>query len=151
MIAKATESIVEGCRKVLRHWSAAGLSAVYLYGSILGKRHRSDSDVDIAVLDRIDGRLSWSEQSRLMDELERAVGQPVDLRMLRDCALAHQIHVFDEGRLLWAESGDEPVDYERATKLKFEAEQERMRKTGVLTLRKLARRLAVHDKSAVSP
>ncbi len=146
----ATESIVEGCRKVLDQWSGAGLSAVYLYGSTLGNRRRSDSDVDIAVLDRIDGRLSWSEQSRLMDELERTVGRPVDLRMLRDCALSHQIHVFDEGRLLWAESGDEPVDYERATKLKFELERERMRKTGVLTFRKPAQRLAANNESAIS-
>ena len=150
MIAKATESIVEGCRKVLRQWSGAGLSAVYLYGSMLGKRHRSDSDVDIAVLDRIDGRLSWSEQSRLMDELERAVGRPVDLRMLRDCAPSHQIHVFDEGWLLWAERGNEPAEYVHATKLKFQAEREHMRKTESLTLRKLAQRLAVNNESAIS-
>lgn len=150
MIAKATESIVEGCRKVLRHWSGAGLSAVYLYGSTLGNRRRNDSDVDIAVLERSERRLSWSEQSRLMDELERALGQPVDLRMLRDCALSHQIHVFDEGKLLWAERGNEPTEYVHATKLKFEAERENVRKAGSLTLRKLAQRLAVNNESAIS-
>ena len=126
------------------------MSAVYLYGSILGKRWRSDSDVDIAVLDRLYGRLSWSEQSRLMDELERAVGQPVDLRMLRDCTLSHQIHVFDEGLPMWAEGGDELADYVRATKLRFEADREHMRKTGALTLRTLAQRLANTNESAIS-
>lgn len=138
MIAKETETIIEACRKVLEQWSGAGLSAVYLYGSSLGNRRRSDR------------HLNWSEQSRLMDELERALGQPVDLRMLRDCPLSHQVHVFDEGRLLWTESGDESAGYEHATKLKFGVEQERKRKTGSLTLRKLAQRLAVHDESAVS-
>ena len=146
----ATESIAEACRKVLGRWNGAGLSAVYLYGSILGKRHRRDSDVDIAVLEGTGNRLSWSEQSRLMDEMERAVGQPVDLRMLRDCALSHQIHVFDEGRLLWAERGNELAGYVRATKLKFEADREHMRKTGALTLRKLAQRLAATNESAIS-
>ncbi len=146
----ATESIVEACRKVLDQWRGAGLSAVYLYGSILGKRRRSDSDVDIAVLEGTGNRLSWSEQSRLMDELERAVGQPVDLRMLRDCTLSHQIHVFDEGLPMWAEGGDELAGYVRATKLRFEAEREHMRKTGALTLRKLAQRLANTNESAIS-
>ena len=145
-----TELIVEACRKVLDQWNGAWLSAVYLYGSILGKRRRSDSDVDIAVLDRLYGRLSWSEQSRLMDELERAVGQPVDLRMLRDCTLSHQIHVFDEGLPMWAEGGDELADYVRATKLRFEADREHMRKTGALTLRTLAQRLANTNESAIS-
>ena len=145
-----TESIVEACRKVLDQWNGAWLSAVYLYGSILGKRRRSDSNVDIAVLDRLYGRLSWSEQSRLMDELERAVGQPVDLRMLRDCTLSQQIHVFDEGLPMWAEGGDELADYVRATKLRFEADREHMRKTGALTLRTLAQRLANTNESAIS-
>ena len=150
MTAKMTESIVERCRRVLERWSGSGLSAVYLYGSILGQRHRSDSDLDIAVLDRTDRRLSWGEQSRLMDEFERALGQPVDLRMLRDSVLSHQIHVFDEGRLLWAESGDGPAGYVRAARLKFELERERKRKTGVQTLRKLAQRLAANNESAIS-
>jgi predicted nucleotidyltransferase len=76
--------LTSACQEALRHRTPANVLAVFLYGSVLGEGFRLDSDVDVAVLDRSDERLTWTEQARLMDLLERATGHGIDLRMLRD-------------------------------------------------------------------
>jgi predicted nucleotidyltransferase len=52
--------------------SPAKLRAAILYGSSLGPSFRPDSDIDVAILDETDHRLSWQEQARLMDLGEAA-------------------------------------------------------------------------------
>jgi predicted nucleotidyltransferase len=61
--------------------------AVFLYGSALDRLFRPDSDLDVAVLDDKQHPLSWPDQARLMDALERTTGRGVDLRMLRESSL----------------------------------------------------------------
>jgi predicted nucleotidyltransferase len=95
------ERVIAACRLVLERWGGKGIVAVYVYGSILGPRHRSDSDVDLAVLDRPKQPLGWPDQSVLMDEIERAIQMPVDLRMLRECTLSHQAHILQRGEIVW--------------------------------------------------
>ena len=107
-IAMRTEQLIDICRKVLRRQGGDRLVAAYLYGSVLGARHRPDSDLDIAILDREDDRVSWEAQAELMDQLERATGQGVDMRMLREGTLAYQVHVVEQGRLIWSRD-DEAV------------------------------------------
>ncbi|HKH45665.1 MAG TPA: nucleotidyltransferase domain-containing protein [Thermoanaerobaculia bacterium] len=89
------------CQEVLLHGTLANVQAVFLYGSALGEGFRPDSDVDIAVLDRSDKRLTWAEQARLMDLLERTTGQGIDLRMLRDSPLSHQVDILENGIRIW--------------------------------------------------
>ncbi|HKI04333.1 MAG TPA: nucleotidyltransferase domain-containing protein [Thermoanaerobaculia bacterium] len=90
-----------------------GVEAVFLYGSALGPLFRSDSDIDIALLDRESSPLSWRDQARLMDTLERATGHGVDLRMLRESSPSHQAHVLEHGRLVWSR---DPAEIERFTR-----------------------------------
>ncbi len=80
--------------------------AAYVYGSAIGPRHRPDSDLDIAVLDRSEDPLGWESQCILMDRLERAVGWPVDLRLLREGSLSFRHHVLTDGRPLWVHDED---------------------------------------------
>jgi predicted nucleotidyltransferase len=90
------------CQDVLREGTPANVQAVFLYGSALGVGFRPDSDIDIAVLDQPDDRLTWAHQARLMDLLERATGYGIDLRMLRDSPLSHQVDVLKNGLRIWA-------------------------------------------------
>lgn len=99
--AERIERIFEACRTVLTSGDPQGVDALFLYGSALGPFFRTDSDVDIAVLDREDNPLSWNEQARLMDALERALGRGVDLRMLRAGSPSYQAYVIEQGRLAW--------------------------------------------------
>ncbi len=90
------------CQEALRDPMSAKVEAIFLYGSALGDGFRLDSDVDVAVLDRWDERLTWVEQARLMDHLERATGAGIDLRMLRDGLLSYQVNVLETGLRIWA-------------------------------------------------
>ena len=105
--------LVAACQEILRSAAPDGLEAVFLYGSALGPLFRSDSDIDIAVLDRESSPLPWRDQSRLMDALERATGHGVDLRMLRESSPSHQAHVLEHGRRLWSR---DPAEVERYTR-----------------------------------
>jgi len=96
--------------EVLADQDLPGLEAVFLYGSSLGPFFRSDSDIDVALLDCQERPLTWSEQARLMDRFERASGHGVDLRILRECTLPHQVHVLQQGILVWAK---DPAQVER--------------------------------------
>jgi predicted nucleotidyltransferase len=93
--------------------SPANLRAAILYGSSLGQSFRPDSDIDVAILDASDDRLSWQEQARLMDLLERALKRGVDLRMLRDGSPSYQAHVLEHGRLIWEKQPGELTQYGR--------------------------------------
>ncbi|HWM94495.1 MAG TPA: nucleotidyltransferase domain-containing protein [Thermoanaerobaculia bacterium] len=101
-IAERIEALVAACRSILQKEVPAGIRAVFLYGSSLKRSFRPDSDIDLAVLDDDRHPLSWSEQARLMDALERALGKGVDLRMLRESSPSHQAHVLEQGRLVWS-------------------------------------------------
>ncbi|HEX3127016.1 MAG TPA: nucleotidyltransferase domain-containing protein, partial [Thermoanaerobaculia bacterium] len=78
-IVERIESLAAACREILQSEGCDRIQAIFLYGSSLERRLRPDSDVDFAVLDDKDDRLSWSDQSRLMDALERLTGKGVDL------------------------------------------------------------------------
>ncbi len=71
------------------------------------------SSPDSAVLDLAEVPLTWSEQARLMDGLERATGRAIDLRMLRESSPAHQAHVVERGLVLWMR---DPAEVERYTR-----------------------------------
>lgn len=101
-IAERIEALTASCRSVLQREGIGGIDAIFLYGSALERGFRPDSDVDVAILDDSRQRLSWSEQARLMDVLERAIGRAVDLRMLRESSPSHQAHVLEQGRLVWS-------------------------------------------------
>jgi predicted nucleotidyltransferase len=100
VVAERVERLVTVCAGILES-SPPSVRAVFLYGSSLDRLFRPDSDIDIAVLDYPEDPLTWNEQARLMDVLERATGRAVDLRMLRESSLAHQAHVIEQGRILW--------------------------------------------------
>lgn len=125
-------------QQVLSQFPTSSLQAVFLYGSVLGAGFRADSDVDIAVLDDADDRLSWGDQARLMDALERATGHGVDLRMLRESSLSHQAHVLEQGRLLWWREPREEVErYAREVRAAVEEESERVEQAWSSLLLKL--------------
>jgi predicted nucleotidyltransferase len=86
------------CRGVLQRPDLHPIAAAFLYGSILTERFRQDSDLDIAVLDRADDPLTFQDQAKLMDALERATGYNVDLRMLRELRPSHRANVLATGR-----------------------------------------------------
>jgi predicted nucleotidyltransferase len=112
LIAERIERLIAACADTLKA-SPTSVRAVFLYGSSLDRLFRPDSDLDIAVLDRPQTPLTWSEQARLMDGLERATGRAVDLRMLRESSLAHQAHVLEHGRILWMRDSGEVERYSR--------------------------------------
>jgi predicted nucleotidyltransferase len=105
--------LIAACATTLQDSAPPGARAVFLYGSSLDRLFRPDSDIDIAVLDRAERPLTWREQARLMDDLERATGRAVDLRMLRESSLAHQAHVVEHGRIVWMRDPAEVERYSR--------------------------------------
>jgi len=87
-----TDAITARLRSALK--TEADVVAAYLYGSVARNVHRSQSDVDVALLldddppDTLDG-LRLDLASRLGDEL----GRPVDVVILNraPCDLAHRV------------------------------------------------------------
>jgi predicted nucleotidyltransferase len=100
-VTRRTEEIAAAVRRVVESCGPEGILAVFLYGSALDRLFRPDSDLDIAVLDNPQHPLGWSDQARLMDALERAMGRGIDLRLLRESSLSHQAHVIERGRRVW--------------------------------------------------
>lgn len=94
------ERLLDTCRRVLIKFDDNRILAAFIYGSALGERWRTDSDLDIGILDPATDRLTPPDEAKLMDALERATGLPVDLRLLRDCSLSHQFHILTEGRMV---------------------------------------------------
>jgi predicted nucleotidyltransferase len=109
-IQDRVEELAATFRQALSQFHTLPIRAVFLYGSVLGPGFRADSDIDLAVLDDADDRLSWGDQARLMDALERATCHGVDLRMLWESSLSHQAHVLEQGRLLWWREAREDVE-----------------------------------------
>jgi predicted nucleotidyltransferase len=107
------EEITAALQRVAAGGSPEGVLAVFLYGSALGRLFRPDSDLDVAVLDDSEHPLDWHDQAKLMDDLERATGRGVDLRLLREISPSHQAHVIEQGRMVWTRDRDE---VERQTK-----------------------------------
>ena len=137
MAENETAGVITACRRVFDCWRGKGIMAAYLYGSILGPRHRSDSDVDLAILDQLKEPLRWAEQGMLMDELERAIQKPVDLRMLRDCTLSHQAHILERGELIWIADKAVVDEYARDVLTRYEAQREHTKHIWSSTLRDL--------------
>ena len=144
------DALVSTCRSVLRSWGDRGVLAGYLYGSVLGSRFREDSNIDIAVLDSESRRLDWAEQSLLMVELERAVGRPVDLRMLRDCSTSHQAHVFENGIELWLRDKVLVGRYRITTLARYADEHAASEESWRRVLRTLVREAPGRDESGLS-
>ncbi len=82
-------------------FDCAEIIAVVVYGSALGRHFRSDSDLDIAVLDRPESPASEATLARMMDAIERRTGREVDLRRIADLSLSHQAHIFEQGQPVW--------------------------------------------------
>jgi predicted nucleotidyltransferase len=132
------EELAATFRQVLSQFPSLALRAVFLYGSVLGPGFRADSDIDLAVLDDADDRLSFGDQARLMDALERTTGRGVDLRMLRESSLSHQAHVLEQGRLLWwREPRGEVERYAREVRGAVAEERERVAQAWSALLLKL--------------
>lgn len=138
--AQRIESLVAACRGVLQREGLQGMQAVFLYGSSLERDFRSDSDVDLAVLDDVRHPLSWSEQARLMDVLERALGKGVDLRMLRETSPSHQAHVLEQGQLVWSRDPNLVERYGREIQNAVQSEREQVAKEWPRVLGRLAGR-----------
>lgn len=101
------EEITAALQRVAAGGSPEGVLAVFLYGSALGRLFRPDSDLDVAVLDDSEHPLDWHDQAKLMDDLERATGRGVDLRLLREISPSHQAHAIEQGRMVWTRDRDE--------------------------------------------
>jgi len=99
---QGTHALLEACREVFAQRSDPRIIAAIAYGSRLRQRSHPDSDFDIAILDDDESPLSFSEQARLMDELERRTGLPIDLRMIRNGDLSYQKHVAERGTVIWS-------------------------------------------------
>ena len=138
-VEQRIERLSTACRAALSRLDRLPIAAVFLYGSALGSGFRADSDVDVAVLDDAEGRLSWADQARLMDALERATKQGVDLRMLRDSSIAHQAHVLEEGLLVWPLEPLRAVDdYSRELLAVARSDRERMGRDWTALLARLS-------------
>ena len=82
------EDIVKAIKEVLgKH---AEVKLAYVFGSWAEGRATGRSDVDVAIY--VGDRLGWRDYVALKNELEDAVGRPVDLLVLDDAppALAYQ-------------------------------------------------------------
>lgn len=138
-VDQRVESLVAAGRKLLAG-NHQGIRAVILYGSALGIGFRPDSDIDLAVLDDGENRLSWTSQAAMMDRLEQALKRGVDLRRLRDGSPSYQAHVLEHGRLVWERQPGELARYAREALPGLRAERRRAEQEWPLALSRLAHR-----------
>ena len=73
-----------------------GIETVYLFGSVLGGRCRSTSDIDLLV-DPLPADLFWA----CWRKLEEVLGYPVDLHTESDDKILAQ-KIFQRGKLIYA-------------------------------------------------
>lgn len=107
------EELSAALRRVAEKGKPSGVLAVFLYGSALSRLFRSDSDLDVAILDSRENPLDRQGQAKLMDDLERATGRGVDLRLLRASSPSHQAHVIEQGLMVWTKDPGEVAGYTR--------------------------------------
>lgn len=140
--ARKLHWLFETCQRVFEERQDRRIVGVFLYGSMVQGNSRTDSDIDIAVLDAPDDRLSWKDEAQLMDALERATGGVVDLRMMRDTSLSHQIHILKEGKLIWTADEKTVEDYRRRA-LSSDRSGDQVHKEWLSSVGRLAGRLGV--------
>jgi predicted nucleotidyltransferase len=87
-----------------------GVRMAYLFGSAAQRRLRESSDLDVAVL--FAERPALEELGELVDVLERASGRRVDLVDLGTASPLLLREIIMEGRLLWADTDAERIDFE---------------------------------------
>lgn len=90
--------------------------AAYLFGSVAAGRHRSGSDIDVAILiDREQFVAESFDRKRLYDvllpELCRAVRGDVDLLILNDASLLVRAQVFEKGRLFYEDDSQQMAEF----------------------------------------
>ena len=78
----------------------AEVKLAYVFGSWAEGRATGRSDVDVAVY--VGGRLGWRDYVALKNELEDAVGRPVDLVVLDDAPPALAYQAVARGELIMA-------------------------------------------------
>jgi predicted nucleotidyltransferase len=124
VIDQRVAALLAASRKILRE-SPESLRAAVLYGSSLSPGFRLDSDIDIAILDGAEQPLSWGDQARLMDLLEKTLKRGVDLRILREGSPSYQAHVLEHGHLIWERQPGELARYAHEALAAFQAARQR--------------------------
>ncbi len=135
----------DACRQVLVEWDDDRILAAFIYGSVLGERWRSDSDVDIAILDRAEDRLTWEDEAKLMDAFERTTEWAVDIRLLRDSSLSHQVHVLTEGRPIWTREAESVEKYSESVLQEFRRKRDGLSSHWLSLIDRLACKIEVHE------
>jgi predicted nucleotidyltransferase len=107
------EELSAALRRVAEQGTPCGVLAIFLYGSALSRLFRPDSDLDVAILGSREHPLDRRGQAKLMDDLERATGRGVDLRLLRASSPSHQAHVLEQGLMVWTQDPGEVEGYSR--------------------------------------
>lgn len=96
----------------LTTWAAdqAEMDALYLFGSQVEGRTHATSDVDIAVLARLD--IARERLWRLEDRWAVAWPEQVDLHVLNLAPIPAQFEIITHGRRLWQRSLERVAEYE---------------------------------------
>ena len=84
----------------------------YLYGSVAEGRETEMSDLDIGIFIEEPGEFGLKELGRLKNELDRATGREVDLRVLNDSEIVFQHQVLSKGELIFSSNEEERVSFE---------------------------------------
>ena len=142
-IAQRIADLSTAVRAVAEKGKTTGVLAVFLYGSALSRLFRPDSDLDVAILDSREHPLNRHDQAKLMDDLERATGRGVDLRILRASSPSHQAHVIEQGLRVWTKDPGEVEGYTREILETAQLAHERSKLQWSQLLARLARTAAV--------
>ncbi|MBU6221158.1 MAG: nucleotidyltransferase domain-containing protein [Planctomycetes bacterium] len=78
-----------------------GVQAAYVLGSAAADRLRPDSDIDVAILPSVRGRLSIEERLALTAELTRIFGRTVDLGVLSTANVVYAKEAVTSGKLVY--------------------------------------------------
>ncbi len=112
-MAPPPEGIEEALRQILSHQSRHDLAAAYLFGSLARGGFGPESDVDVAVLFRQDPPQTLEGLALDLEEnLEQAVGRPVQLVVLNQAPIDLVRQVMLHGRLL--------LDWDPSVRIRFE-------------------------------
>lgn len=97
-----------------------GIAAAYLFGSVARGTARADSDVDVGILYCGDPPLSLDGLGLgLQDELERALGLPVQVVVLNRAPVDLVVRVLRDGKLLVDRDRPRRVDFEVKSRFEF--------------------------------
>lgn len=97
------DKVKEIQEEIIKYFKDRGVEGVYIFGSLVRDELRDSSDIDIAVL----GKLNFKDRIKYSADLEEIVGRKIDIIDFYQVDLNFQAEIITSGRMIYCRDVDE--------------------------------------------